>query len=101
MKLRETGDVAPFGGILADQMGLGKTLQILACMVANRPDPTDDVKTTLIVCTASIAHQWEQEIQKHTQGVFPIIVRQRAGNRICGIAGADQLLQKANVVVAT
>ncbi|KAL8885624.1 MAG: hypothetical protein Q9215_006548 [Flavoplaca cf. flavocitrina] len=101
MKLRETGDVAPYGGILADQMGLGKTLQILACMVANRPEPTDDFKTTLIVCTASIAHQWEQEIQKHTQGVFPIIVRQRAGNRISGIAGADQLLQKADVVVAT
>ena len=101
MKLRETGDVAPYGGILADQMGLGKTLQILACMVANRPEPTADCKTTLIVCTASIAHQWEQEIQKHTQGVFPIIVRQRAGNRISGIAGADQLLQKADVVVAT
>ncbi|KAL8754250.1 MAG: hypothetical protein Q9199_004477 [Rusavskia elegans] len=101
MKLRETGDVAPYGGILADQMGLGKTLQILACMVANRPEPMDDIRATLIVCTASIAHQWEQEIQKHTQGVFPIIMRHRAGNRISGIMGADYLLQKADVVVTT
>ncbi|KAL8848420.1 MAG: hypothetical protein Q9221_006555 [Calogaya cf. arnoldii] len=102
MKLRETGDVAPYGGILADQMGLGKTLQILACMVANRPEPTDDIKTTLIVCTASIAHQWEQEIEKHTQqGVFPIVMRQRAGNRISGMTGAAHLLQKADVVVTT
>ncbi|KAL8645226.1 MAG: hypothetical protein Q9226_007394 [Calogaya cf. arnoldii] len=102
MKLRETGDVAPYGGILADQMGLGKTLQILACMVANRPEPTEDIKTTLIVCTASIAHQWEQEIEKHTQqGVFPIVMRQRAGNRISGMTGAAQLLQKADVVVTT
>ncbi|KAI4221368.1 MAG: hypothetical protein LQ349_007857 [Xanthoria aureola] len=102
MKLRETGDVAPYGGILADQMGLGKTLQILACMVANRPEPTTDVKATLIVCTASIAHQWEQEIEKHTQeGVFPIILRERPGYRTGGTRGAQLTLQTADVVVTT
>ncbi|KAL8777205.1 MAG: hypothetical protein Q9213_007961 [Squamulea squamosa] len=102
MKQREIGDVAPYGGILADHMGLGKTLQILACMVANRPEPGDNVKATLIVCTTSIAHQWEQEIKKHTQkDVFPIIMRQRAGNRVSGMSGADLLLQGADVVVTT
>ncbi|KAL8669247.1 MAG: hypothetical protein Q9168_006156, partial [Polycauliona sp. 1 TL-2023] len=102
MKLRETGDVTPYGGILADQMGLGKTLQILACMVANRPEPTDDVKATLIVCTTSIAYQWEQEIQKHAhKDVFPTIIRHRAGNRIDGVAGIEMVLQRADVVVTT
>ncbi|KAL8991057.1 MAG: hypothetical protein Q9169_007960 [Polycauliona sp. 2 TL-2023] len=102
MKLRETGDVAPYGGILADQMGLGKTLQILACMVANRPEPTDDIQATLIVCTASIAHQWEQEIQKHTQpDVFRTIIRYSAGSRIRGVAGVDMILQRSDVVVTT
>ncbi|KAL8774470.1 MAG: hypothetical protein Q9209_000843 [Squamulea sp. 1 TL-2023] len=102
MKQREIGDVAPYGGILADQMGLGKTLQILACMVANRPEPDDNAKATLIVCTTSIGHQWEQEIKKHTQkDVFPIIMRQRAGNRVSGMSGAHLLLQHADVVVTT
>lgn len=102
MKQREKGQVAPYGGILADHMGLGKTLQILACMVANRPEPGSDAKATLIVCTASIARQWEQEIQKHTQrGVFSIVLREGPGSRTSGMTGAHLVLQNADVVVTT
>ncbi|KAL8815806.1 MAG: hypothetical protein Q9223_005095, partial [Gallowayella weberi] len=102
MKLRETGDVAPFGGILADQMGLGKTVQTLACMVSNQPEPGSTEKATLIVCTASLIHQWEQEIKKHVQpGVFPIVSRQGTGQRIGGSQGAHLLLEQANIVVTS
>lgn len=49
------------GGILADAMGLGKTIQALALMVARKS--TDRLcKTTLIVCPVALLKQWESEI---------------------------------------
>lgn len=102
MKLREEGDVAPYGGILADQMGLGKTLMILACMVSNPPEPVNSSKATLIVCPASLVHQWEQEIERHTQrGTFPVVLRQRCGERMGGSSGIHLMFGKADVVVTT
>ncbi|KAL8856871.1 MAG: hypothetical protein Q9178_006588 [Gyalolechia marmorata] len=103
MKKRETGESEPLGGLLADQMGLGKTLMILACMVANRPLPTDSYgsKATLIVCTTSLVHQWEQELVKHTEvGVFSNVLRHCAGSRVGGIR-PQNTLQHADVVITT
>ncbi|KAL8798933.1 MAG: hypothetical protein Q9182_006280, partial [Xanthomendoza sp. 2 TL-2023] len=101
MKLREEGDVAPLGGILADEMGLGKTLTTLACMVSNRPEPTESSRATLIVCTASLLYQWDQEIERHIQeGIFPKVLRHRADERICG-TGAKSVLEAADVVLTT
>jgi len=39
MVQRELSSQPPHGGLLADSMGLGKTVQTLACMVANPPGP--------------------------------------------------------------
>lgn len=57
-------------------MGLGKTIQALALMVARRS--TDrKCKTTLIVAPVALLKQWEREIQtklkpapRHTLSVF-------------------------------
>ncbi|KAL8814497.1 MAG: hypothetical protein Q9223_006283 [Gallowayella weberi] len=50
------------GGILADGMGLGKTIQAIALMVSRRSrDP--HCKTTLIIAPVALLKQWEREIQ--------------------------------------
>ncbi|EMC96373.1 hypothetical protein BAUCODRAFT_472676 [Baudoinia panamericana UAMH 10762] len=69
------------GGILADMMGLGKTLSILSLIAQtmseakefSRQDPPDEssvecnVKGTLIICPKSVMSNWQEQIQQHVQ----------------------------------
>jgi DNA repair protein RAD16 len=48
------------GGILADEMGMGKTIQTVAMIVKNR-----GVTPTLVVCPVSSMMQWQEEISTH------------------------------------
>jgi len=68
------------GGMLCDDVGLGKSLQMLGLVLA-RPPPEDwpvsslptqtyspvPIKTTLLVAPAAILPQWEAEVHKHVQ----------------------------------
>eukprot|EP01119_Soliformovum_irregulare_P011493 TRINITY_DN2886_c0_g1_i1.p1 TRINITY_DN2886_c0_g1~~TRINITY_DN2886_c0_g1_i1.p1 ORF type:complete len:912 (+),score=346.42 TRINITY_DN2886_c0_g1_i1:24-2759(+) len=56
------------GGILADDMGMGKTLQAISLLVS-RPPPEDyeGCRTTLIVCPVIALAQWKSEIEKFTK----------------------------------
>ncbi|RAL65691.1 hypothetical protein DID88_005359 [Monilinia fructigena] len=68
MVSRELSSEPPHGGLLADSMGLGKTVQTLACMVGNPPTNEDrkrGVTATLIVVPSSVINQWLEEIQIH------------------------------------
>lgn len=83
---RELGSQAPFGGILADGMGLGKTVQMLACMVGNPPQENDlrqKRKATLIVVPSSVISQWMREIRTHAEEfMFPKILHYRGSSNI-------------------
>lgn len=66
---RELGRFKPHGGVLADDMGMGKTLMALTCIAGNPADHNDITmfsKVTLVVVpTLSVALNWEQETVKH------------------------------------
>ncbi|XP_037509830.1 transcription termination factor 2 [Rhipicephalus sanguineus] len=55
------------GGILADAMGLGKTLTMLSLVeaAAVKGQGTPPRGGTLVVCPLSLLHQWEEEVQRH------------------------------------
>lgn len=65
------------GGILADDMGMGKTLQAISMLLKQReqvpPDPF--AKTTLVVCPLVALDQWRTEIEKYTQpGTLSVLI---------------------------
>jgi len=59
------------GGILGDEMGLGKTIQMIAFLVAlrssniaNAHNAYANLGPTVLVCPATVMHQWLQEFRK-------------------------------------
>ncbi|OXG23958.1 DNA repair protein Rad5 [Cryptococcus neoformans Tu259-1] len=55
------------GGIIADGMGLGKTLTTISLVLTTKNDPVGDKvsKSTLIVCPLSVLSNWEKQIRDH------------------------------------
>ncbi|OBT72359.1 hypothetical protein VF21_07500 [Pseudogymnoascus sp. 05NY08] len=86
MVKRELSINRPHGGLLADAMGLGKTVSTLATMVGNPPAKQDIAemrKATLIVVPASLLSQWEAEIKVHVdEKVFQKVMPYKASSRI-------------------
>jgi len=61
-------NLAVRGGILADQMGMGKTIEVLSLILTNnlREPNSSCAKSNLVVCPLSVLAQWVDEIRSHT-----------------------------------
>ncbi|KFY84973.1 hypothetical protein V500_08836 [Pseudogymnoascus sp. VKM F-4518 (FW-2643)] len=100
MVQRELSLDRPNGGLLADAMGLGKTVSTLATMVGNPPTEEAGVemrKATLIIVPASLLSQWEAEIKVHVnEKIFPRVIPYKASSRI-----PANVLELCDIVLTT
>jgi len=62
------------GGILADDMGLGKTLQTLAWLAWLRERSAKSPKPALVVCPASVLHNWRREAERFTPDLKVLVL---------------------------
>ncbi|KAJ8696722.1 hypothetical protein PTI98_006569 [Pleurotus ostreatus] len=90
------------GGLCADSMGLGKTLTMLALIVATRKDKlTNFSKSTLIVVPLSIMSNWEKQIKDHVvPGILTTVVYYGAGRSLSAkdLSGYDVVITTYQVL---
>ncbi|UQC76462.1 SNF2 super family protein [Colletotrichum lupini] len=77
----------PRGGILADAMGLGKTIETLSCIVGNQASEMlqEDGKgaTLVVVPSGQMISQWMSEVKKHCDKKFSKnIIHFKIGNKM-------------------
>ena len=65
------------GGVLADDMGLGKTLQTLAWLQWLRSE-AKSAKPALVICPASVLHNWRREANRFTPGLKVLVLESGA-----------------------
>ncbi|GKT45216.1 putative global transcription activator SNF2L2 [Colletotrichum spaethianum] len=82
MVMRENADDRPHGGILGDQMGMGKTLTSLVLIVGCPPLPQDIQAgrggTLVVVPGPNVLKEWTEAISQHTD-YFHNAVKNTAG----------------------
>lgn len=66
------------GGVLADDMGLGKTLQTLVWLAWLKERNSKDPKPSLVICPASVLHNWRREADRFTPGMRVLVLESGA-----------------------
>jgi superfamily II DNA or RNA helicase len=66
------------GGILADDMGLGKTLQTLTWLDWLKERNVKNPKPSLVICPASVLHNWRREAEKFTPDMKVLVLESGA-----------------------
>ena len=61
-----------FSGILADDMGIGKTLQVITLLEDEKLHNSDSL--SLVVCPSSLILNWQSEIEKFSKTLTNIII---------------------------
>ncbi|PWY77663.1 SNF2 family helicase [Aspergillus eucalypticola CBS 122712] len=102
MRDRESSSEGPFGGLLCDIMGFGKTIQALANIVDGKPsDPEDPEKTTLIVVPSHLVTHWKTQINRHCdEKAIGDVLIYRASSRLESLNTVESLA-KYDVIITT
>jgi len=66
------------GGILADDMGLGKTIQTLTWLMWLKERHTKNPKPSLVICPASVLHNWRREANRFTPDLKVLVLESGA-----------------------
>lgn len=66
---------AGFGSLLADDLGLGKTLQIIAAILKFKEDDLLEDKKTLIIAPAPLVDNWQIKIKRLAPTLAPAVFR--------------------------
>ena len=100
------------GGVIADQVGYGKTIISLALVAETKgesapepsPDGLIDIKATLVVVPGHLSKQWPSEINRFTGDMFKVIVIQNMGDlrgkSISDLSRADIIVVAAEILEA-
>jgi SNF2 family DNA or RNA helicase len=99
MRRRENAAEEPRGGLMADQMGLGKTLMMLANIVNGQPSKGKYPRTTLLVASPALLTQWGKEIEQHTKCGLTIL-RYGAGTRVDS-TNMFEILRNHDIILTT
>jgi len=67
--LRQCG----FGACLADDMGMGKTIQLIAYILHQREIAPDKSRPSLIICPMSVVGNWYRELQRFAPSLSVMI----------------------------
>lgn len=75
------------GGIIADETGLGKTIEMLSVIAMNPPsidylsksyNDLPNIKATLVICPVNIITQWHDEVNKVIKNDYKIYICKKA-----------------------
>jgi E3 ubiquitin-protein ligase SHPRH len=104
-------------GLLSEEMGLGKTVEILSLALLNkRPELATDKqfyfdysknksirksKTTLIICPESILEQWVEEIELHSPGLSTMIYKGISKYKDLSLKEIVDMMTSSDVVVTS
>lgn len=112
-----TTDMAPWydsnrnlrGGILAEEMGLGKTVEMISLISLHRRAMVDDdahhslikSRATLIITPPAILEQWKQELQNHAPSLTVFDYKGYQANSKLSQEQLSDLLRDTDVVLTT
>ncbi|CEJ57547.1 Putative Adenosinetriphosphatase [Penicillium brasilianum] len=81
------------GGLLGDEMGMGKTIQAVSLIMSDFPQP----EPTLVIVPPVALMQWVSEIKAYTNGKLKVCVYHNSDSKVKKLSRAD--LRKYNVIM--
>ncbi|KAJ5591785.1 DNA repair protein RAD16 [Penicillium hispanicum] len=81
------------GGLLGDEMGMGKTIQAVSLVMSDFPQPNP----TLVIVPPVALMQWVSEIKEYTDGKLKVLVYHNSDSKVKKLTETD--LRNYNVIM--